>query len=71
MSPSTRPHLLSLALLAAGGAWAAPAIFAQPWLAFAAIFVWGGVFVGIYTVMLVAVGSVGVVGTLVAAIVET
>ncbi|MFO1075597.1 MAG: MFS transporter [Geminicoccaceae bacterium] len=48
---------LVLALLAAAGAWAAPAIFAQPWLAFAAIFVWGGVFVGIYTVMLVLVGG--------------
>ena len=34
-----------------------PAMFALPWLAFGAVFVWGGVFVGIYTVMLVAVGS--------------
>ena len=48
---------LVLALLSAAGAWAAPAMFAQPWLAFVAVFIWGGVFVGIYTVMLVLVGS--------------
>ena len=49
--------VLALALLAAAGAWAAPLMFAVPWVAFAAVFVWGGVFVGIYTVMLVAVGN--------------
>ena len=52
-----RGLVLVLAVLAAVGAWAAPAMFALPWLAFGAVFVWGGVFVGIYTVMLVAVGN--------------
>lgn len=52
-----RGLVLVLAVVAAIGAWAAPAMFAQPWLAFGAVFVWGGVFVGIYTVMLVAVGN--------------
>ena len=52
-----RGLVLVLATLAAVGAWAAPAMFALPWLAFGAVFVWGGVFVGIYTVMLVAVGN--------------
>ena len=52
-----RGLVLVLATLAAVGAWAAPAMFELPWLAFGAVFVWGGVFVGIYTVMLVAVGS--------------
>ena len=48
---------LALASIAAVGAWAAPAMFALPWLAFSAVFIWGGVFVGIYTVTLVAVGD--------------
>ena len=52
-----RGLVLVLATLAAVGAWAAPAMFELPWLAFGAVFVWGGVFVGIYTVMLVAVGN--------------
>ncbi|MGD9507776.1 MAG: MFS transporter [Geminicoccaceae bacterium] len=52
-----RGLVLVLTVIAAIGAWAAPAMFALPWLAFSAVFVWGGVFVGIYTVMLVAVGN--------------
>lgn len=52
-----RGLVLVLATLAAIGAWAAPGMFELPWLAFSAVFVWGGVFVGIYTVMLVVVGS--------------
>ena len=52
-----RGLVLALAVVAAIGAWAAPAMFEQPWLAFSAVFVWGGVFVGIYTVMLVAIGN--------------
>lgn len=52
-----RGLVLVLATLAAVGAWAAPAMFELPWLAFGAVFVWGGVFVGIYTVMLVVIGN--------------
>ena len=46
-----------LTLLSALGALVWPWMLATPWLAFALVFVWGGLFVGIYTVMLAIVGS--------------
>jgi MFS family permease len=48
---------LALAIISALGALAWPWMLAESWLAFAVVFVWGGVFVGIYTVMLTIVGS--------------
>ncbi|WP_222183911.1 MFS transporter [Geminicoccus harenae] len=46
-----------LATLAAVGALFWPWTLALPWLAYGFVFVWGGLFVGIYTVMLTIVGS--------------
>jgi len=46
-----------LTALSALGALAWPWMLGTPWLAFALVFVWGGLFVGIYTVMLSVVGS--------------
>ena len=54
---SPRKLVLSLVVLSTVGALAWPSMLAIPWLAFGAIFLWGGVFVGIYTVMLTIVGS--------------
>jgi len=53
------PRLLALllAVLSAVGALAWPWMLGQSWLAFALVFVWGGLFVGIYTVMLSIIGS--------------
>jgi MFS family permease len=48
---------LSLAILSAVSALLWPWMLGQQWLAFSVIFVWGGLFVGIYTVMLTMVGS--------------
>lgn len=46
-----------LAALSAAGAFAWPWALGTHWLAYAMVFAWGGVFVGIYTVMLTIVGS--------------
>ncbi|HTW26128.1 MAG TPA: MFS transporter [Acetobacteraceae bacterium] len=46
-----------LALTSAVGALLWPLVLAHRWASFALVFVWGGVFVGIYTVMLTIVGS--------------
>lgn len=48
---------LTLAVLAAAGALVWPWMLGNHVIAYAAIFVWGGLFVGIYTVMLMIVGS--------------
>jgi MFS family permease len=48
---------LILALLSAGGALLWPYVLGTLWLTYAVIFVWGGLFVGIYTVMLAMVGE--------------
>jgi MFS family permease len=48
---------LGLAVLSAVSALVWPWMLGQHWLAYALIFVWGGLFVGIYTVMLTMVGS--------------
>ena len=52
-----RKLALSLAVLSAAGALVWPFVLGQAWLTYAVIFVWGGVFVGIYTVMLAMVGA--------------
>ena len=52
-----RRMALTLAALATIGAFLWPWTLATPWLAYTFIFVWGGLFVGIYTVMLTIVGS--------------
>jgi MFS family permease len=52
-----RKLALGLAVLSAAGALAWPFVLGQAWLTYAVIFVWGGVFVGIYTVMLAMVGA--------------
>ena len=44
-------------MIAAATAFVWPWIFATPLLAYSLVFVWGGLFVGIYTVMLAIVGS--------------
>lgn len=48
---------LGLALLSAASALIWPWMMATHWLAYTVIFIWGGLFVGIYTVMLTMVGS--------------
>lgn len=48
---------LGLSILSAVSALLWPWMLGQQWLAFAMIFIWGGLFVGIYTVMLTMVGS--------------
>ena len=52
-----RKLALSLAVLSAAGALVWPFVFGQTWLTYAVIFIWGGLFVGIYTVMLAMVGA--------------
>jgi MFS family permease len=49
--------VLALAALAAAGALLWPFVLHAHALAYATVFVWGGVFVGIYTIMLTVVGS--------------
>lgn len=52
-----RRLVLGLAAISALGALLWPFALREVWLAFAVVFVWGGLFVGIYTVMLAMVGS--------------
>lgn len=53
-----RRLIIALAALSAAGALAWPwALDAGPWILFALLFVWGGAFVGIYTIMLAIVGG--------------
>ena len=49
--------ILILTALAALGAFLWPIVFSTPWLAYPLVFVWGGVFVGIYTLTVTIVGS--------------
>jgi len=46
-----------LGILSVAGALLWPVVIHNPWLAYPVVFVWGGVFVGIYTLMLTLVGS--------------
>jgi MFS family permease len=52
-----RALVLRLAIISAASALLWPFVLSQHALAFALVFVWGGLFVGIYTVMLAMVGS--------------
>lgn len=52
-----RRLIIALAGLAALGALVWPWALASPWTIYTLLFVWGGVFVGIYTIMLTIVGS--------------
>ncbi|MBB4040455.1 MFS family permease [Microvirga flocculans] len=52
-----RRLVLILGMLAACGALIWPFVLQTPWLAHATVFFWGGLFVGIYTIMLTVVGS--------------
>jgi MFS family permease len=52
-----RRLVLILGLLSVGGALLWPLVMHDPWLAYPLLFVWGGVFVGIYTLMMAVVGS--------------
>lgn len=49
--------LVILAALSAGGAAVWPWALSLPWLTYSLLFLWGGAFVGIYTIMLSVVGS--------------
>ena len=52
-----RRLVLGLGLLSAVGALLWPFVLDNAWLAYGTVFVWGGLFVGIYTIMLTVVGS--------------
>jgi MFS family permease len=52
-----RRLVLTLGLLAVAGALLWPVVMHDPWIAYPLLFVWGGVFVGIYTLMMAIVGS--------------
>lgn len=52
-----RKLVLRLAAISAASALLWPFVLTSLWLAFGVVFVWGGLFVGIYTVMLAMVGS--------------
>jgi MFS family permease len=52
-----RRLIIALAALAVVGALVWPLALRSPWTTYPLLFVWGGVFVGIYTIMLTIVGS--------------
>jgi MFS family permease len=52
-----RRLMLALAVASAAGALVWPLVLGREWLTFGVIFIWGGLFVGIYTVMLAMVGA--------------
>lgn len=52
-----RRLVLVLAGISAAGALAWPLVLGHAWLAYPLLFVWGGAFVGIYTLMITIVGS--------------
>jgi MFS family permease len=49
--------VIALGLMAVGGALLWPLVLNEPWIAYPVLFLWGGVFVGIYTLMMAVVGS--------------
>lgn len=52
-----RRLLVALAALSAAGALLWPLLLGHPWIAYPVVFVWGGLFVGIYTLATTIVGS--------------
>jgi MFS family permease len=52
-----RRLVVGLSALAGVGALAWPFVLHTPWLAYAVVFVWGGLLVGIYTTFLTILGS--------------
>jgi MFS family permease len=52
-----RMLVLGLAALSAAGALAWPFVLDRPWIAHPLLFLWGGAFVGVYTLMTTIVGS--------------
>ncbi len=52
-----RRLMLILGALSTLGALAWPLMLSTPWVAYPALFLWGGVFVGIYTTMLAIIGA--------------
>ncbi len=52
-----RVLVIGLSLASAAGALVWPLVFDTPVLAYAMLFVWGGLFVGIYTIVMTEVGS--------------
>ncbi|MGV6872382.1 MFS transporter [Pseudochelatococcus sp. B33] len=52
-----RRLMIGLAALSTVGAMAWPLMLRTEWIAYPALFVWGGIFVGIYTTMLAEIGS--------------
>lgn len=48
---------VALGFVAVGGALLWPMVINHPWIAYPVLFVWGGVFVGIYTLMMAIVCS--------------
>jgi MFS family permease len=48
---------IALGAVAVAGALLWPLVLNHPWIAYPVLFVWGGVFVGIYTLMMAIVGS--------------
>jgi MFS family permease len=52
-----RRMIIALAALAVIGALVWPWALLSPWMTYPLLFTWGGVFVGIYTIMLTIVGS--------------
>jgi MFS family permease len=46
-----------LGVVTVGGALLWPLVLHDPWIAYPVLFLWGGVFVGIYTLMMAVVGS--------------
>jgi MFS family permease len=52
-----RRLVVVLGVIAAAGALLWPMVLNHPWIAYPVLFVWGGVFVGIYSLMMAIVGS--------------
>jgi MFS family permease len=48
---------IALGLTTVGGALLWPLVMNDPWIAYPVLFVWGGMFVGVYTLMMAVVGS--------------
>jgi MFS family permease len=49
--------VIALGAIAVGGALLWPLVIDHPWIAYPVLFLWGGVLVGVYTLMMALVGS--------------